>query len=86
MEKRRVKPLDIAIAGCGPAGLAAAPALARSGHRVRLFDQFDEPRPVGSGLMMQPAGLAVLDWLGLGEALRRLARIVSGDIGLGREV
>ncbi|WP_119268821.1 FAD-dependent oxidoreductase [Taklimakanibacter deserti] len=76
-----MKPLDIAIAGLGPAGLAAALALARSGHRVRLFDQFDEPRPVGSGLMMQPAGLAVLDWLGLGEALRRLGAPIDRLFG-----
>ena len=79
-----MKPLDIAIAGCGPAGLAASLALARSGHKVRLFDQFDEPRPVGSGLMMQPAGLAALDWLGLGDDLRRLGAPI--DRLFGREV
>lgn len=67
-----MKSLDIAIAGCGPAGLAAALALTRSGHKVRLFDQFDEPRPLGSGLMMQPVGLDALDWLGLGDRLRAL--------------
>lgn len=79
-----MKPLDIAIAGCGPAGLAAALALGRLGHKVRLFDQFDEPRPVGSGLMMQPAGLAALDWLGLGDNLRRLGAPI--DRLFGREV
>ncbi|MGE3872576.1 MAG: FAD-dependent oxidoreductase [Parvibaculaceae bacterium] len=73
--------LDIAIAGCGPAGLAAALALTRSGHKVCLFDQFDEPRPVGSGLIMQPAGLAVLDWLGLGEGLRGLGAPIDRLFG-----
>jgi 2-polyprenyl-6-methoxyphenol hydroxylase-like FAD-dependent oxidoreductase len=56
---------DIGIAGCGPAGLAAALLLARDGHRVRLYERFDSPRPVGSGLMLQPTGLAVLAQLGL---------------------
>lgn len=76
-----MKPLDIAIAGCGPAGLAAALALGRLGHKVHLFDQFDEPRPVGSGLMMQPAGLAALDWLGLGDNLRRLGAPIDRLFG-----
>src|SRR5689334_2121221 len=71
----------MAIAGCGPAGLAAALALTRSGHKVHIFDQFDEPRPVGSGLIMQPTGLAVLDWLGLGDDLRRLGAPIERLFG-----
>src|SRR3954464_5905119 len=54
---------DIAVAGCGPAGLAAALMLARDGHRVRLYERFDAPRPIGSGLMIQPTGFAVPDRL-----------------------
>jgi 2-polyprenyl-6-methoxyphenol hydroxylase-like FAD-dependent oxidoreductase len=61
--------LDIAVAGAGIAGLAAAALLARGGHRVTVFDQFDAPAPVGSGLMVQPVGLAVLAELGLDRAL-----------------
>ncbi|GGZ07976.1 FAD-dependent oxidoreductase [Novosphingobium colocasiae] len=67
---------DIAIAGCGPAGLAAALLLHRGGHRIEIFERFDTPRPIGSGLMLQPTGLAVLDRLGLAETiLARGARI-----------
>lgn len=55
----------IAIAGCGPCGLAAALLLARDGHEPVLFERFETPRPIGSGLMIQPAGLAVLQELGL---------------------
>jgi 2-polyprenyl-6-methoxyphenol hydroxylase-like FAD-dependent oxidoreductase len=62
--------LEIAVAGCGPAGLAAATLLARDGHKVRIYDQFDAPRPVGAGLIIQPAGLAVLQKLGLAEEVR----------------
>lgn len=61
--------LDIAVAGCGPAGLATALLLYRDGHRVTLFDRYDAPRPVGSGLMIQPTGFAVLRNLGLADAL-----------------
>lgn len=64
-----MKPLDIAIAGCGPAGLAAALLLHRDGHRVTLFERFETPQPVGSGLMMQPTGMAVLHKLGLDGAI-----------------
>ncbi len=68
--------MDIAVAGCGPAGLAAALLLARHGHRVTVFEQFDAPAPIGSGLMIQPTGLAVLHALGLDDALAaRSARI-----------
>ena len=67
---------DIAIAGCGPAGLAAALLLHRQGHKVTLFERFDQPRPIGSGLMIQPSGLAVLDALGLApQVLAHGARI-----------
>lgn len=59
---------DIAIAGCGPAGLAAALLLHRAGHHVTLFDRFPAPRPLGSGLMLQPSGMAVLAELGLARA------------------
>jgi 2-polyprenyl-6-methoxyphenol hydroxylase-like FAD-dependent oxidoreductase len=48
--------------------MAAALLLARDGHRVMVFERFDEPRPLGSGLMLQPTGLAVLDQLGLATA------------------
>lgn len=68
--------LNIAIAGCGPCGLAAALLLHRTGHQVTLFERFDTPRPIGSGLMIQPTGMAVLDQLGLlDDVLRRGSRI-----------
>jgi salicylate hydroxylase len=67
-----LKKRDIAICGAGPAGLAAALALHRAGHTISIFDQFDQPKPIGSGLILQPTGLAVLDWLGLGARMRNL--------------
>ncbi len=69
-------PMDIAIAGAGPAGLATALFLRRDGHRVTLFERFSEPRPIGSGLIVQPTGQKVLAALGALDALSaRSARI-----------
>lgn len=68
--------LDIAICGCGPAGLATAILLHRQGHRVTVFERFAEPQPVGSGLILQPTGLGVLDHLGLlNQVIKHGARI-----------
>ena len=49
--------LSIGIVGAGPAGLAAALFLARSGHDVEIVERFEKPAPLGSGLLMQPTGL-----------------------------
>lgn len=59
--------LKIAVAGRGPGGLAAALLLRRDGRAISLFERFEQPRPPGSGLMIQPTGLAVPDRLGLAE-------------------
>src|SRR5687768_6127926 len=61
--------LDIGVAGCGIGGLAAALLLVRDGHRVTLYERFEAPRPLGSGLIIQPTGLAVLDRIGLASSL-----------------
>ncbi|HEX8466949.1 MAG TPA: NAD(P)/FAD-dependent oxidoreductase [Allosphingosinicella sp.] len=73
--------LDIGIAGCGIGGLAAALLLARDGHRVCLYERFDAARPVGSGLMIQPTGLAVLRRLGLADALTEAAAPIERLLG-----
>ena len=64
--------LNIGIIGAGIGGLAAAALLAQDGHRVVIAERFATPRPLGSGLVVQPVGLAVLDELGQGDAARAL--------------
>lgn len=81
---------EIAIAGCGPAGLAAALLLERNGHKVTLVERFATPQPLGSGLILQPTGLAVLRELGLADALiargSRLDRLYGLGAGTGSVV
>ncbi|MDQ3143632.1 MAG: FAD-dependent monooxygenase [Pseudomonadota bacterium] len=60
---------NMGIAGCGPCGMATAILLQRAGHAVTLFERFEHPAPIGSGLMIQPTGLAVLDRLGLANRI-----------------
>ncbi|WP_323010118.1 NAD(P)/FAD-dependent oxidoreductase [Paracoccus sp. (in: a-proteobacteria)] len=71
----------IAIAGAGIGGLAAAALLARERHDVTLFERFSAPRPLGSGLVIQPVGLAVLDLIGAGEDARRLSSPIARMLG-----
>ena len=59
--KRRQR---IAIIGAGTAGLAASIVLARQGHDITLFEKVDALAPVGAGLLLQPAGMAVFHHLG----------------------
>ena len=81
---------DIAIAGAGPAGLAAALYLGRGGHRVTIFERFEAAAPVGSGLILQPTGLTVLDDLGLLADIialgSRIDRLHGADATSGRTV
>ncbi len=82
--------LEIGIAGAGIGGLALATALAQDGHRVRVFDRFDKPAPVGSGLVIQPVGQAVLAELGADVAAaalgNRVHRMVGREADSGRRV
>ncbi|WP_182417815.1 NAD(P)/FAD-dependent oxidoreductase [Bartonella sp. HY038] len=78
--------MDIAIAGMGMGGLCLASFLRQEGHRVTLFDQMQKAGPVGSGFVLQPTGLIVLDKLGLrqraearGQRLDRMLGKLSKD-------
>lgn len=59
-----------AVIGGGIGGLAAAVALERRGHDVRVFERAREYADVGSGLSLWPNSLAALDALDLGGAVR----------------
>lgn len=73
--------LNIGIVGAGIGGLAAAALLAQDGHRVTIAERFATPRPLGSGLVVQPVGLAVLEALGAGDAARALGQPIARMLG-----
>ena len=80
---------NIAVIGAGVGGLSAAIALRTGGHNVTLFERFTTPQPVGSGLMLQPTGLAALRRLGLHHDItERGARIdrLQGVTDRGRTI
>lgn len=69
--------------------MGAALALARRGHEVTLLEAFAAPRPLGSGLLLQPTGLKALSTLGLEDTIRaagaRIDRLDGRDL-TGRKV
>ncbi|WP_336886232.1 FAD-dependent oxidoreductase [Devosia sp. SL43] len=62
----------------------------RLGHRPTIFERFDVARPIGSGIILQPTGQAVLQDLGLLDAIRALGapidRLSGADAKSGRTV
>lgn len=69
---------DVAIVGGGPAGSTLAIRLRRLGRSVVLLDGAPGPRDKPCGEGIQPAGVAALHALGLGEGLSRLATPFEG--------
>lgn len=67
----------ILIAGGGIGALAAALALARGGHQVRVFERQERFTELGAGIQIAPNGFLALDRLGVGEQVRRRAVYVD---------
>ncbi len=81
---------SVGIAGAGIGGLTLAILLKQRGHAPEIFEQFDRPRPVGSGLVIQPVGQTVLAELGVAEKLLALGspihRMLGRNAATGRRV
>ncbi|MBF6060002.1 FAD-dependent monooxygenase [Nocardia terpenica] len=82
--------IDVVVVGGGVAGLAAASALARDGHRVRLVEKASEFGEVGAGLQLGPNATRVLAEWGLLDRVIASgvlpARLVLRDARDGREL
>ncbi|MFF8562669.1 FAD-dependent oxidoreductase [Streptomyces albidoflavus] len=57
--------MKIVIIGAGLGGVATAYALTRAGHEVELYEQADELRKGGYGVILWPNATGILDHLGL---------------------
>lgn len=79
--------LKVTIAGAGIGGLAAATALARSGHPVTVAERAPEIGEVGAGIQISPNGMAVIRAIGAADALEPVSlkatavRLFDGPTG-----
>jgi geranylgeranyl reductase family protein len=74
---REGAPVDVAVVGAGPAGSAAALALARLGRSVVLLDRADFPRDKVCGDALVADSLRALARLGLAAEAEELGRRTS---------
>ena len=73
-------PVEALIAGGGIGGLACALACARSGVRVRLYEQAAAFGEVGAGVQLGPNAVRVLQGWGLAPGLDAVAARHVGDL------
>ncbi len=66
----------VAVVGYGIAGATVAALLAEQGHRVEVFER-SAHGAAGSGLLLQPSGVIVLDRIGVLDEVRRQAEPIE---------
>ncbi|OQE00009.1 hypothetical protein PENVUL_c060G06595 [Penicillium vulpinum] len=59
------QPLDVLVIGAGIAGLSAAIALGKQGHRVVILEKSAFLRETGAAIHMPPNCTSLLDWMGI---------------------
>jgi 2-polyprenyl-6-methoxyphenol hydroxylase-like FAD-dependent oxidoreductase len=78
------------ISGGGIGGLAAAMVLAQDGHRVTLLEQAASFGEIGAGIQLGPNIFRMFEYLGLTEAINRVAFFPTGlgmnDVRTGEKV
>lgn len=77
-DSRAMSELPFLVAGGGIGGLAAALALARSGHAVAVFEQAERFGEIGAGIQLGPNAFHALDRLGVGQVARDAAVFIDG--------
>jgi 2-polyprenyl-6-methoxyphenol hydroxylase-like FAD-dependent oxidoreductase len=84
------RPVQLIVAGGGIGGLAAAFVLARDGHAVTVLEQSAAFSEIGAGIQLGPNIFKMFDYLGLTEAIDRVAFFPPGlgmnDVRTGEKV
>lgn len=73
--------MNIAIVGCGPAGLCCALQLSKQNHQITIFERMNDLTMQGSGVIIQPIGLAALDLLGVRAGIEQYGQPIHTVIG-----
>jgi salicylate hydroxylase len=83
-------PLNLLVAGGGIGGLAAAYVLGRAGHAVTVLEQAGTFGEIGAGIQLGPNIFKMFDYLGLTDAVSRVAFFPPGlgmnDVRTGEKV
>ena len=84
------QPLHLLVAGGGIGGLATALALAQGGHAVTVLEQSCAFGEIGAGIQLGPNIFRMFDYLGLTDAISRVAYFPPGlgmnDVHTGEKV
>ncbi len=70
--------MKIAIIGGGITGLTTALALNKLGFSCQVYERAPQLNEVGAGIWMQPNALKVLDWVGVGDKVRKAGLQIDG--------
>ncbi|RYZ94344.1 MAG: FAD-dependent oxidoreductase [Moraxellaceae bacterium] len=73
--------MKIAIIGCGPAGLSCALQFAKYHHQITIFERMSSLAMQGSGVTIQPVGLAALDIIGVRTEVERYGQPILSIVG-----
>jgi 3-hydroxybenzoate 6-monooxygenase len=83
-------PLNLLVSGGGIGGLAAAYVLARAGHAVTVLEQAGSFGEIGAGIQLGPNIFRMFEYLGLTQAVNRVAFFPPGlamnDVRTGEKV